>query len=122
MEPRPAGLRGKALADLAKLRDRLPQGASPREPAQAPSAPIEPAGFAPKVVVRRERKGRGGKTVTCVAGVAAAARPELARRLARALGCGGGVQGEELVLQGDQVERAARWLREQGAPRVVEGN
>ncbi len=125
MEERPAGFQNKALADLARLRGRLPPGETP-EPASSGSAsdgaPAAASPFGPKLVVRRERKQRKGKTVTCITGIAGAARLDLAKQLARALGCGGTVQGDDLVLQGDHVARAATWLRERGAPRVVEGN
>lgn len=73
-----------------------------------------------KVVLRREKKGRGGKTVTCIEGLDA---PEaLAQTLARAMGCGATIEAETLILQGDQTQRAADWLRKQGYQRVVIGN
>lgn len=123
MEERPAGFQNKALAGLAALRGSLPPGETPAEASPASDeAPSKASPFGPKLVVRRERKQRKGKTVTCITGIAEAARTDLAKQLARALGCGGTVQGDELVLQGDHVTRAATWLRERGASRVVEGN
>lgn len=56
--------------------------------------------------------------MTVVEGLDAATRNELALRLRRELGCGGWVEQERVVLQGAQVERAAEWLRAQGARRV----
>ena len=75
-------------------------------------------------VVRRERKQRGGKTVTVVArlGLGDGELKALAREMAKALGCGARVEGEDVVIQGDQVERAAAWLERRGARRVVRGN
>jgi translation initiation factor 1 len=70
-------------------------------------------------VVRRETKGRGGKTITRIAGVSAMQREELLQSMKRALGCGGVVEGEDLVLLGSLVDRAADWLEEIGARRVV---
>lgn len=97
---------------------------APREPRE-PSAP-EPASegavgspFASKVVVRREKKGRGGKTVTRISGVGPAHRDALAARMKKALGCGAQVEGEDVVLLGALVDRAAEWLEAEGARRVV---
>ncbi|MFH1469791.1 MAG: translation initiation factor [Pseudomonadota bacterium] len=75
-----------------------------------------------RVVLRAERKGRGGKTVTTLTrhGLEAEASDDLARRLRRALGCGATVEGEAIVVQGDQREPAARWLEAQGW-RVTQG-
>jgi len=99
----------------------LPEGAAREpepEPAEAPPAP-EGRTFAPKVVVRRETKGRGGKTVTRVSGIEAAHREALAGRMKKALGCGAVVEGEDVVLLGSLVDRAADWLEAAGAKRVV---
>lgn len=77
-----------------------------------------------KVVVGRERKGHGGKTATVVAGLGLPARDldRLARALRRALGCGATVDGDLLVVQGDQATRVQAWLAAQGARRIVLGN
>ncbi|OPZ86656.1 MAG: translation initiation factor Sui1 [bacterium ADurb.Bin429] len=77
-----------------------------------------------KLVLRRERKGRGGKTVTLLTGLALPpARMEaLARALRKALGCGSSVEGTMIVLQGDIAPRAEEWLRARGAKQVVRGN
>jgi translation initiation factor 1 len=100
---------------------------APSEPAPVPAetAPAgampdaEPIRFAPKVVVRREKKGRGGKTVTRIAGIDAAHRERVAGRMKSALGCGAVVEDEDVVLLGALVDRAADWLEAQGARRVV---
>lgn len=85
---------------------------SPREETKV--APL----FASKVVVRRETKGRGGKTITRVSGVRAEHREALAARMKKALGCGATIDGDDLVLLGSLVDRAADWLEAEGA-RVV---
>jgi translation initiation factor 1 len=76
-----------------------------------------------KVVLRRQRKGRGGKTVTRVEGIEA--QPPvlevLSRELRRDLGCGGTVEDGVPVLQGDVGDRAAEWLTARGVRRVVRG-
>jgi len=69
-------------------------------------------------VVRFSRKGRRGKTVTLVSGVLAG-REGLLAKLRRELGVGARIEDEQLVVQGHQVERVARWLESQGALRVV---
>lgn len=91
--------------------------ATPMDPGEvaAPSG----ARFAAKVVVRREKKGRGGKTVTRISGIAAAHRAELAARMKKSLGCGATREGEDVVLLGSLVDRAADWLEGEGARRVV---
>ena len=100
---------------------------APPPPAQPPTTGSSPAmdfGGAKKLVVRRERKGRGGKTATVVEGirVSPSALERMARELRRALGCGATVEDGCLVVQGDQVERVERWLVDHGAPKVVVGN
>ncbi len=74
--------------------------------------------------MRRARKGRGGKTATVVAGLGLPAcdLDRLARALRRALGCGASVDGEHIVVQGDQAARVQAWLGAQGARRTVLGN
>jgi translation initiation factor 1 len=68
-----------------------------------------------------ERAGRGGKTVTVVEKLALPPRQLEAwlSDLKRALGCGGVVEGEALVLQGDSRERAGKWLEERGVKKVT---
>ena len=72
-----------------------------------------------KVVVRRETKGRGGKTVTRISGLPAARLDALAPQMKKALGCGAVREGDDLLLLGSLVDRAAEWLVAQGAPRIV---
>lgn len=76
-----------------------------------------------KVVVRRERKGHGGKTVTVVDGLALppADLESLARRMRKALGCGSWVEDGRVLLQGDRAPAAETWLRANGARHVVRG-
>jgi translation initiation factor 1 len=74
-----------------------------------------------KVVVRTERKGRGGKTVTIVAGLrrSDAELKELAKMMRKRLGCGSTVEGTRIVLQGDLVDRVKQWLAEDGVENVL---
>ncbi|GAO05584.1 translation initiation factor [Anaeromyxobacter sp. PSR-1] len=116
---------GPFNAAFEKLRARLPED---HVPAQAPEAtPSPPPAAAPpapaRAVVRLERKGRGGKEATVVEKLALAPGPlaEWADALKRALGCGGGVEDDAIVLQGDQRDRAAAWLERRGVRKVIRG-
>lgn len=108
---------------LATLRGALPEGSEPA-PADTATAARSPAALNGKIVVRREKKGRGGKTATLVEGVAltGAALEAFGREMRQSLGTGGGIEGNAIVISGDQVERAMNWLRARGATRLVAGN
>ncbi len=70
------------------------------------------------VRVSRETKGRGGKAVTLVRGLAldAAALAELGKRLRSACGAGGTARSGVLEVQGDHVDRVVDWLKQAGHP------
>ncbi len=99
----------------------------PAAPAPAPAAAsadgLDLAG-AGALVVRRERKGHGGKTVTIIDGLALPpARLEaLARAMRKALGCGSWAESGRVALQGDLADQAAAWLQRHGARRITRGN
>ncbi len=118
-----AALQG-ALGDLPSA-DPPPASATPpaAEPDAAPRQPAGPA-LRGKIVVRREKKGRGGKTATVIEGLGLApgALEAMAKQLRRRLGCGAHVEGTTVVLTGAQTERVRDWLVTQGATRVVVGN
>ena len=122
--PASLGTLGDVLARQGIRSETAPTPQSP----PAPAAPRDPAlpdlGRCGKLVVRRERKGHGGKTATIVAGIGLPARDleRLARALRHALGCGASVEGDRLVVQGDQAPRVQAWLAAQGARRIVLGN
>jgi len=66
--------------------------------------------------VSRESKGRGGKTVTVVRGLALgeAALAALGKQLRTACGSGGTVKDGTIEVQGDHAERIAALLQAQG--------
>lgn len=102
-----------------------PAPAPPPEPtAASPASRADDLGDQPRLVLRRERKGRGGKTVTLLEGLQLdpEALDSLARALAKALGGGARAEGPVVVLAGDQRDRAQTWLRKRGAREVVLGN
>lgn len=108
------------------LRGLVPDApAAPAAPSSAPPPEsARPAGSRARVTVRRERSGRGGKSVTVAEGPGLAGRDLglLARQCAAALGLGARVEGEALVVQGDQCERLIAWLGTRGFDQVVRGN
>jgi translation initiation factor 1 len=110
------------FAALGALRDALPAPAE--APALEAAAPSDDAASQKlgKLVLQREKKGRGGKTVTRVRGLPAADLERWAKDMKRAMGCGAPVEEREVVLLGDLVDRAADWLQTRGASRVVRGN
>jgi len=112
------------LGDL--LRERgVPVGRA-EEPSPAPAPAVEQVDFggAAKIVLRRERKGRGGKTATIVDGIKLppSGLERIARELRRALGCGASVDAGAIVVQGDLADRIAPWLAARGARKVVVGS
>ncbi|MDD5198764.1 MAG: translation initiation factor [Terrimicrobiaceae bacterium] len=86
-----------------------------------PAGPEPAPGRAAKkgrVVLRREKSRRGGKTVV-VAGDFASHFSDsdlemLARRAKQACGCGGTVAGREIELQGDEPARVRRFFEAEG--------
>jgi translation initiation factor 1 len=119
---------GSSLADALQLKgfaaSPTPETTPSGTPRQAPTPVTGQLSSLKKLVLRRERKGRGGKTVTIVSGFTDAntdLKP-LARELGKALGCGTSVESDTLVIQGDQVERAATWFNNQGVAKVVRGS
>jgi translation initiation factor 1 len=107
------------FAGLEALRASLPAGPSEAAAATAEAKPKGPA----RAVVRMERKGRGGKEVTVVEKLEL--RPaELetwCRDLKQALGCGGSVDGDAIVLQGDLRARVPAVLTARGVGKVTVG-
>ncbi|MBI5070116.1 MAG: translation initiation factor [Deltaproteobacteria bacterium] len=91
-------------------------------PAPAPRAAAE-ARVPARAVVRIERKGRGGKTATVVEklGLPPAELEGWLLDLKRTLGCGGAVEGDALLLQGDLRDRAAARLEARGVRKVTKG-
>lgn len=116
-----------ALGDLlggTEAFGSLPAG--PTRPAEGESTRPEksPARKAAgKIIVRTTRKGRGGHSVTLVEfrGREKAEVAGLARTMGKALGCGSRVEEGQVVLQGDQVDRAEAWLGQNGYVPVVRG-
>lgn len=79
------------------------------------AASAQPAGDG-NVRVSRETKGRGGKAVTLVKGVAldAAALAVLGKQLKAACGTGGTVKDGVIEVQGDHCDKVVELLRAKG--------
>jgi len=107
------------FAALEALRSSLPVGKTVSKPLAPPVAPKPPA----RAVVRMERKGRGGKEVTVVdkLGLRALELEAWCKDLKQALGCGGAVDGELIVLQGDLRARLPAVLTAKGVAKVTIG-
>lgn len=69
-----------------------------------------------RIEVAMERKGRGGKTATIIAGftIADDEVAKIAATLKTKLGTGGSARGGEILIQGDRRDDAVRMLKEMG--------
>ena len=92
----------------------LPEG--PAEPIASP-APVA-AKKRHRIVLRREKARRGGKTVVVVSQLPTHLSPpeieNLLKEARKALGCGGTVMEREIELQGDQPDRVRAFFEEKG--------
>jgi translation initiation factor 1 len=103
---------------LQARRDALPSAPSS---APAPDAESGTRAGPARAVVRYERKGHGGKEITRVEqlGLSEAELEAWLKPLKHSLGCGGRVDADALVVQGDQRERLPALLRARGVRKVV---
>jgi translation initiation factor 1 len=116
-QPPPPGPFNAALSGLAARLGEVPRAPEPPQPAARPAGRPPPA----RAVVRIERAGRGGKTVTVVEKLELKPRELEAwlGELKRALGCGGVIERGALVLQGDTRDRVNAWLEKRGVRKVT---
>ena len=95
--------------------DGLPAGEDTPMPSRSAAARKPAMG---RVVLRREKAHRGGKTVIVVhdfaPSIPMSAIEELARKLRHACGCGGTIRERSIELQGDQPARIRALLEEEG--------
>jgi translation initiation factor 1 len=89
------------------------------KPAKAPK-PVIPKNSRGRLILRREKKDRGGKTVVVISGFTelpganAVMIANLAKELKGKLGCGGSFDRHEIVLQGDRAAAVNALLEELG--------
>jgi translation initiation factor 1 len=105
---------------LGRFKPSLPRPSAPaptpeKDETEAPQKTIA------RAVVRIERSGRGGKEVTVVEHLSLSPKDREAwlKALKAALGCGGVVENESLVLQGDQRKRLPAILMARGVRKVT---
>lgn len=109
---------------LRPLRDAMPdppQAPSPPKPAQPAKDLPKNQRAIPRAVVRMERSGRGGKEVTVIEHMALSPkeREDWLKALKAGLGCGGVVEGDNLMLQGDQRARLPKLLEARGVKKIT---
>lgn len=109
---------------LAALKASMP--AAPERSSAEPrtfGSGVSPKGPA-RAVVRMERAGRGGKEVTVVEhlGLRPSELEKWLKEMKAGLGCGGVVEGETLVLQGNHRERLVKLLTARGVKKVTIGS
>jgi translation initiation factor 1 len=106
------------FASLEKLKGELPRG--PETPLVVP---LDEKRGPARAVVRLERKGHGGKEVTRVEklGLRGDELQRWCKELKQKLGCGGSVEGEDLLFQGDQRDRLESALTARGVQKIVRG-
>ena len=109
----------KPRAAAAKSKAEAKPKAAPAQPKAAPAKAN--ARFPNKLVVRMEKKGRRGKTVTRVSGVPTKDLAALCKEMKKALGCGATIEDADLILLGDLVQRAVAWFEKSGATRISRG-
>lgn len=113
---------------LKPLRDAMPDPPKVEVPAKPASSGTVPgvrgqSRAIPRAVVRMERSGRGGKEVTVIEHMALSPkeREDWLKALKAGLGCGGVVEGNNLMLQGDQRNRVPKLLEARGVKKVTIG-
>lgn len=102
----------------------LPSAPAPTKPEGGPARRPEPNRNRGRIEIRRMTGGRGGKTVTVAsgfAGIGAAEKDVLVKKIRQACGCGGTVKSDAIEIQGDQREMVARMLAEAGFRPVMAG-
>ncbi len=113
-----------AIDPFAALKAKNFRDAEPTKPAKS-SKPAEPPPEAGPyddllrcdLIIRLEKKGRRGKTVTVIDGLPFGHDESimlLTTALRKALATGGTLADNALELQGDQRTRAAKWLDDNG--------
>ena len=90
------------------------------QPSNAEKTAVTPKGPA-RAVVRIERAGRRGKGVTVIEHLqlSPAQLADWLKHLKAALGCGGAVEGDAIVLQGDQRPRLPALLTARGVKKIT---
>lgn len=102
----------------------LPQADLPSAKSEERNSKAAPAINRGRLDVRREKAGRGGKTVTVVSGFLGISSEEklaLAKSIQKRCGAGGAVKDGNIEIQGDQREEAKAELENAGFRVVFTG-
>ena len=113
------------FANLRKYQPDIPGPVAEPVPVDEPREykPACPQSVRQRAVVRLERKGHGGKTVSRISEMAHSEEDaaECSTYLRKQLGCGGTTEGTDILLQGDQRTQLESMLFALGVKRVVFG-
>lgn len=76
------------------------------------------------ILIYKQRKGRKGKTVTLIKGIDLPLEQlkAISKELKQYCGVGGNIEGEEIMLQGDQRTKAEKYLSTKYLGKVKVGN
>jgi len=111
------------FAGLAGLRDSLPgEETAPAPDVAEPEEKKAPVANRPRrAVVRYSRKSRGGKEVSVVEqlGLPTDVLTSWLQELKKVLGVGGYIEGDKIVLAGDQRSRLPGLLTERGVAKIT---
>lgn len=92
----------------------LPQAPEPTPPPSPGKPPVANA----RLIIRKEKSGRGGKTVLVISGFprtwTSTHIAEFASRLKRSLGTGGAARGGDIEIQGNVADRLRPLLEAEG--------
>ena len=69
---------------------------------------------APVIKIRRETKGRAGKTVTTISGIIPNQQKDLAAQLKQQCGTGGSAKDGVIIIQGDHRTKIKAFLEKKG--------
>lgn len=94
-------------------------------PPRVKGKPKTALGQGERLEIRREKSGRGGKTVTTVLGfptyLGDAKKSKMLKTLKTTLGTGGTWNGKVMELQGDRRDEVFQWCKDSGFTPVLAG-
>ena len=118
----------RPFAALGGLRDALPAGKSFDGGTSVANHSNQDAAVgdwkSESIVLQREKKGRGGKTIVRIKGLTLTPDEltDLLKKIKSDLGCGGTIENGDALILGDVSERLLTWFGKNGARRVKRGN
>ena len=109
-----------SLADQLRAQGFEASEEAPKDEAVASAGEDDRVDLSGKLSIRRERKGRGGKTVTILSGLSGSQKgtEKLVRHWKKRLGRGARIEAGQVVVQGDCGEQLRELLIQLGAKRV----